>query len=417
MPSHRLRPMTGRDPNEQSRASSTLELLFDLTVVIGLGTAAGQLAHYLAEGHATVAVIGFLMSAFAVVWAWMNWSWFASAYDTDDWAFRLVTLVQMVGALILSLGVPAVFSSIEHGGQIDNQTMVSGYVVMRVPMIIQWLRAARSDPAHRGICLVYAQTLAAAQTGWVIVAIAPLTFWPSLLLVLALASTELLGPILLSRRHGGTPWHPHHIAERYGLLIIIALGEGLIGTMATLSVLFDASGWSVDFVVVGLAGVGLTFGIWWAYFLFPSGALLEHFRSRSRLWGNGHIPLFIAVVAVGGGLHLAAYAIDGQSHLGPVPTLLAIAIPLAAYAVLIYALFGSLTRALTRRHLWQLAASLAVALLSVVLVALGSPLSVGLVVLSFVPWVTVIAQERDARRKELSSDALALGASPHHRRV
>ncbi|HOI03078.1 MAG TPA: low temperature requirement protein A, partial [Dermatophilaceae bacterium] len=145
--------------------------------------------------------------------------------------------------------------------------------------------------------------------------------------------------------------------------------------------------------------------------------LLEHFRSRSRLWGNGHIPLFIAVVAVGGGLHLAAYAIDGQSHLGPVPTLLAIAIPLAAYAVLIYALFGSLTRALTRRHLWQLAASLAVALLSVVLVALGSPLSVGLVVLSFVPWVTVIAQERDARRKELSSDALALGASPHHRRV
>ena len=57
------------------------------------------------------------------------------------------------------------------------------------------------------------------------------------------------------------------------------------------------------------------------------------------------------------------------------------------------------------------------ALLSVVLVALGSPLSVGLVVLSFVPWVTVIAQERDARRKELSSDALALGASPHHRRV
>ena len=94
-----------------------------------------------------------------------------------------------------------------------------------------------------------------------------------------------------------------------------------------------------------------------------------------------------------------------------------LAAPLAAYAVLIYALFGSLTRALTRRHLWQLAASLAVALLSVVLVALGSPLSVGLVVLSFVPWVTVIAQERDARRKELSSDALALGASPHHRRV
>ena len=105
-----------------------------------------------------------------------------------------------------------------------------------------------------------------AQTGWVVLALAPLTLWPSVALALLLISVEIVGPVLVSRRHGGTPWHPHHIAERYGLLVIIALGEGLLGTMAALSTLFDASGWSVDFVLVGLAGVGLTFGIWWSYF-------------------------------------------------------------------------------------------------------------------------------------------------------
>ncbi|MGB4809644.1 MAG: low temperature requirement protein A, partial [Candidatus Phosphoribacter baldrii] len=101
MPSHRLRSMSGRDPLEAGRAASTLELLFDLTFVIGFGTAASQFAHYLAEGHVAVAVVGFVFGAFAVAWAWMNWSWFASAYDTDDWAYRLLTLVQMIGTLIL----------------------------------------------------------------------------------------------------------------------------------------------------------------------------------------------------------------------------------------------------------------------------------------------------------------------------
>ncbi|MBK6956860.1 MAG: low temperature requirement protein A [Actinomycetales bacterium] len=403
MPSHRLRSMSGRDPLEAGRAASTLELLFDLTFVIGFGTAASQFAHYLAEGHVAVAVVGFVFGAFAVAWAWMNWSWFASAYDTDDWAYRLLTLVQMIGTLILSLGLPSLFASIDSGEHIDNRTMVSGYVVMRVPMIIQWLRAARADSARRGVCLIYARTIAVAQTGWVVLALAPLTLWPSVTLALLLISVEIVGPVLVSRRHGGTPWHPHHIAERYGLLVIIALGEGLLGTMAALSTLFDASGWSVDFVLVGLAGVGLTFGIWWSYFLFPSGDLLHHHRARSPIWGNGHIPLLIAVVAVGGGLHLAAYSLGGEAALSPTATILAVAVPVAAYIVLVYVLFGALTRALRPMHWWMLAGSMALTVTAVGFVAAGGAMPVGLIVVAAVPWVTVVGQEIEAFRHERES--------------
>lgn len=403
MPSHRLRSMSGRDPLEAGRAASTLELLFDLTFVIGFGTAASQFAHYLAEGHVAVAVVGFVFGAFAVAWAWMNWSWFASAYDTDDWAYRLLTLVQMIGTLILSLGLPSLFASIDSGEHIDNRTMVSGYVVMRVPMIIQWLRAARADSARRGVCLIYARTIAVAQTGWVALALAPLTLWPSVTLALLLISVEIVGPVLVSRRHGGTPWHPHHIAERYGLLVIIALGEGLLGTMAALSTLFDASGWSVDFVLVGLAGVGLTFGIWWSYFLFPSGDLLHHHRARSPIWGNGHIPLLIAVVAVGGGLHLAAYSLGGEATLSPTATILAVAVPVAAYIALVYVLFGALTRALRPMHWWMLAGSMALTVTAVGFVAAGGAMPVGLIVVAAVPWVTVVGQEIEAFRHERES--------------
>jgi low temperature requirement protein LtrA len=65
-------------------------------------------------------VAGFAFATFAVSWAWLNYSWFASAYDTDDWVFRLATMVQMVGVIVLALGLPQVFASIDHGETLDN---------------------------------------------------------------------------------------------------------------------------------------------------------------------------------------------------------------------------------------------------------------------------------------------------------
>ena len=91
-------------------------------------------------------MIGFGFATFAVSWAWIFCRWFASAYDTDDWIYRLPTMVQMVGVLILALGLPAMFESLHEGEHVDNGVMVLGYVVMRVPMVLQWWRASRQDP-------------------------------------------------------------------------------------------------------------------------------------------------------------------------------------------------------------------------------------------------------------------------------
>lgn len=72
--SHRLTRMTGRDPHEKHRASTPLELLFDLTLVIAFSQVGTQAAHLLELGHVWSGVLGFCIAMFAVIWAWINYS-------------------------------------------------------------------------------------------------------------------------------------------------------------------------------------------------------------------------------------------------------------------------------------------------------------------------------------------------------
>lgn len=246
---HRLRRMTGRDPHEQHRVATPLELLFDLTFVIAFGISASEFSHLLVTGHVGAGLTAFLFATFAVCWAWINFTWFASAYDTDDWIYRLMTMTQMVGVLILALGLPPFFASIEHGEHVENTVLVAGYVVMRIALVGQWLRAAHQDPEHRASCLTYATVVSAVQVGWIgtIFVHAPVVV--SLTIWVVLACAEMFGPWLAESR-GGTPWHAHHIAERYSLLAIIALGEGVVGTVASLNAIVGEHGWTTDAILL-----------------------------------------------------------------------------------------------------------------------------------------------------------------------
>lgn len=97
---HPLARCLPRDPNEPHRAASPLELLYDLTLVVAFSVAGAQFAHLVAAGHILVGLAGFLFSMFAIRWAWINFAWFASAYDNDGWLYRITTMVQMGGVLV-----------------------------------------------------------------------------------------------------------------------------------------------------------------------------------------------------------------------------------------------------------------------------------------------------------------------------
>ena len=387
--------MSGRDPDESHRGATPLELLFDLTFVVAFGIAADELAHYLAEDHISTSLLGFSFVTFGIAWAWINFSWFASAYDTDDWLFRILTLIQMVGVLVFALGIPDLFASIDHGDYVDNGVMVAGYVVMRVALVVQWLRAAKQDPRRRPAAMTYVTAVLIAQAGWIALAVAKTSVGAMFAWAAVLILIELTGPYLAETRKGGTPWHPHHIAERHGLLVIIALGEAILGTVFALRAVVgpEGPGWSVEAAVIGFAGVALTFGMWWIYFVIPCGEILARRRRRSFGWGYGHIPLFGSVVAVGAGLHAAAFLVEGKTKLDVLDTLLTTAIPLTIYLLAIFLLYTYLTATVDKFHIPMLAVSGAVIGASVAMAALGVALEWCLLVLALVPWVTVVGYE------------------------
>lgn len=331
--------MGGRDPHEKVRSATPLELFFDLTFVIAFGVAGNQFAHAIAEAHLGAGLLGFTIAMFAVIWAWVNFTWFASAYDTDDWVFRLVTMVQMVGVLILAMGIEPLFHSLIEGHHVENVTIVSGYIIMRVALISQWLRAARQDPARRETCLRYARYLALVQLGWVAVLLVETDIPTTILMIAPLVVLEIATPTYAERK-GKTPWHAHHVAERYGLLAIIALGECLIGAIETLRAIVAAHGWSMDAALVGLSGTGLAFAMWWIYFILPSGAALHFQRHRSWAFGYGHMFVFAAIAATGAGLHVAAYFIDHETHISAAAAVASIALPIILFKIFVTTIYS-----------------------------------------------------------------------------
>src|SRR5439155_1513353 len=92
-----------------------------------------ELHHALAQGDVGHALAGYAAVFFGLWWAWVNFTWFASAYDTDDVPYRLLTLLQMAGVLVFAAGIPAAF---EH---FDFTIAVVGYVIMRMALVTQWL--------------------------------------------------------------------------------------------------------------------------------------------------------------------------------------------------------------------------------------------------------------------------------------
>ncbi|MRG61486.1 low temperature requirement protein A [Agromyces sp. CFH 90414] len=403
--------MTGRDPNEPHRAATPLELLFDLTFVVAFSQAGAQAAHLLELGHWVAAAAAFAFAVFAIWWAWINYSWLASAYDNDDVFFRVATMVAMLGVLVVALGVPDLFHSIDEGAHVDNGVLVAGYVVIRIATIALWLRVARHDPPRRRTAMTYVKFVSAAQAGWIVLIFVNLPLGPTLACSAVLIALELVGPYIAEHgREGGTPWHAHHIAERYGLLVIITLGEVVLGTIFAISAVVEEQSWSLEAAMVAFGGTALAFGLWWVYFTMPSGKVLARFRPRGFVWGYLHYFIFLALAATGAGLHVAAYEIEGVAHIGIVEALATVAMPVALFLVALFTIYSLLLRQFDPFHIWLFVGSVVVLGIALVAVALGASFGTGILITAASPFVIVVGYETVGHRHQAEALHRALDA-------
>ena len=318
--------MTARSPHESHRTATPLELLFDLVFVVAIAQAASGLHHAITAAHALEGLIGYLMVFFAIWWAWMNFTWFASAYDCDDVLYRLAVFVQIAGALIMAGGVTAMFET-----RAPNLATIGGYVVMRLALVAQWLRAAASDPARRKTGHRYAAGITVLQLAWIAVLFVPGIWIPAFL---TLAALELALPVW-AEGVAPTTWHPHHIAERYGLLTLIVLGESILAaTIAVQSALSSGEALS-DLVPLIIGGLLIVYSMWWMYFDRPVHDLLTSLR-KAIVWGYGHYLVFASAAAVGAGL---AVSVDYATHHAKIASVgagAAVAVPVAVFLMCLW---------------------------------------------------------------------------------
>ena len=316
-----VRPLSPRDPQEGHRTATPLELFADLCYVVAVAQAALTLHHEIVDGHAGEGLVYFAMAFFAIWWAWLNFAWFNSAYDPDDTLHRLLTLLQIFGSLVLAAGIPRIFDA-------DFTLGVIGYVIMRIGLVLMWLRAASGDPERRATAKRYAYGLLTVQAAWVAALLftgGDLPVW----LFVVLAAADFAVP-WFAEKTGNTPWHPHHIAERYGLFFIIVLGETILSVALALQIALDKDDPPAALASVIAGGVLITFCAWWLYFNRDDSEVLTG-NDVGFVWGFGHYVIFGSVAAFGAGLAARVEYYEERAEVSDIVSSAFVSVPVGAF--------------------------------------------------------------------------------------
>ncbi len=141
----------------------------------------------------------------------------------------------------------------------------------------------------------------------------------------------------LAERTGVTPYHPEHIAERYGLFTVIVLGESVTAVVIAIEAGIHESEYKAGPLGLAAAGIVILFAMWWVYFDKSAAGMLRTLNS-SLLWGYGHYLIFASIAAVGAGLNVGTEYDLGAIHISRTLAGFALTIPVAVFLVVVWAL-------------------------------------------------------------------------------
>ncbi|SFF30618.1 low temperature requirement protein A [Streptomyces mirabilis] len=382
--------MVGRNPGESHRSVTSLELFSDLCFVVAVAQASTSLRGALEAGDYAGGSLRFALVFFTIWWAWMNFTWLASAYDPDDVPYRLTVLVQITGSLVLAAGVGRAF---QEG---DLRVVTLGYVLLRTGLAALWMRAAWSDAGRRRTALRFATGVMVCQVGWIGLLFVPDSARLTGIMVMIVA--ELSVPVW-AQAAGMTPWHPHHIAERYELFTLIVLGESVAAATAAVRGAFDRHHDAGALYALAAGGLLMVFAMWWLYFAWPAHTFLAttHQAHRKRFtWAYGHYLIFAAAAAEGAGLAVYAGHITGRTHVSPLVAGAAVTIPAAIFLISVWAVH---VRPHQMRRVEQLPFPAAVLLIVTAALSPAPALAAGLVLAVLVVVVTVARRSRRVRER------------------
>ncbi len=319
--------LVARNTNEPHRTATALELFYDLIYVIAIASLANELHHALSGWHHVGHAISmYTFIFFTIWWPWNSYTWFASGYDTDDAQFRLASFSQMIGVIIIAVGVKSAFI------ETNFLIMMVGYVIMRIPYILMWLKVAYDDEASRPVAIRYASGVFLIQIAWSL----SILYYPSLYLFVALIFFELLIPYVaehtIDKGHN-TKYHFDHIEERLGLLTIIVLGESMLAVVYAFNKLVEH--FSTEMLTLAASAVLILFSMWWIYFDDTVEQELAS-EKKSFIWGYSHYLVYGFAAAVGVLISVNVDVLTKSANIDGEIAIIGLALVLAGYLISVW---------------------------------------------------------------------------------
>lgn len=275
-------------------AVSFLELFFDLVFVFAIT----QLSHFLKDHLSWLGFTQALVMFLAVWWAWMYTTWATNWADPDRLEVRIMLITLMALSLVMAVALPYGFS--KYAG-----LFAASYVVLQLGRTLFMAAILQvGSPANARNMLRISLWFVASGVFWAIGALRGederIGWWAAALMI------EYLGPIALYRvpfygRSSPTDWNisGSHMAERCGLFIIIALGEGIIITGASFAELSMETGRVQAFILAFLSSVLM----WWLYFDLGEKRGSQFIRDHAEAGRIGrsaytylHMPIVLGIV-------------------------------------------------------------------------------------------------------------------------
>ena len=276
---------------EEERVTA-LELFFDLVFVLALT----QCTALMAATPTWEGLVQALLVLAVLWWSWGGYAWLTSVVDPEEGAVRIAIFAAMAAFLVAALAVPNAFGD-------DALVFACAYGLVRVAHIWLFAIASREDPGLR-----QSVTMLGGSTAISVALLVAASFTDGLEqgALWALALTLDVGVPLLFRSSG---WRlmPAHFAERFGLIVIIALGESIVAIGVGANTVVDAG-----VIAAAVLGVALAAALWWLYFdviawlavrrLSQASPGKEQNELARDAYGILHFPIVAGIVLAAFGL-------------------------------------------------------------------------------------------------------------------
>jgi low temperature requirement protein LtrA len=323
------------DAAREERRTSPIELLWDLVFVFAITQVTALLSHDMSW-----AGFGRSMLVLALVWwAWSAFVWAANAADDDSVVLRAVLLLGMLLIFVAGLAVPQAFAG-------ESTLFAVTYAAVRFLHLALYAHASRQGHASWRAITGFAVTVA---IGMALLIAGSFTGGTTRIVLWALAAAiDYAGPAWLTReRLAGLQYVAvAHFAERYGLFVIICLGESIV------AIGVGASGRPLDAALVAAIVLGLlvTIALWWIYFDRFAAAAEARLRRQEEpvlaaadAYSYLHLPLVAGIIVFAVGAKLLIHdAGDPLSDAGRLALCGGVALYLVAHAAFQLRIAGEL---------------------------------------------------------------------------